>query len=123
VRDNDVDAKSDELSRNLGSTVAAPTGVAELERNIRTFRITKRLQSTSEGAGEWMRLRRRYQHAYERQFSRLLRPRRERPRGCRAAEQRDELAPLHLPPLLPGQRGPAHRHPCHIGPCLSIRNS
>src|SRR5262249_57337493 len=26
---------------------------------------------------------------------RLLRARRERPRGCRAAEQRDELAPLH----------------------------
>jgi len=25
----------------------------------------------------------------------LLRARRERPRGCRAAEQRDELAPLH----------------------------
>src|SRR5215475_12639360 len=25
----------------------------------------------------------------------LLRPRRERPRGCRAAEQRDERAPLH----------------------------
>jgi hypothetical protein len=26
---------------------------------------------------------------------RLLRPRRQRPRGCRAAEQRDELAPFH----------------------------
>jgi hypothetical protein len=34
---------------------------------------------------------------------RLLRPHRERPRGCRAAEQRDEIAPfqlteLHAPP-------------------------
>src|SRR5262245_58090141 len=28
---------------------------------------------------------------------RLLRTRRERPRGCRAAEQRDELAPFHCP--------------------------
>ena len=27
---------------------------------------------------------------------RLLRPRRERPRGCRAAEQRDELAAVHV---------------------------
>jgi hypothetical protein len=30
------------------------------------------------------------------QFSRLLRARRERPRRRRAAEQRDELAPLHV---------------------------
>src|SRR5262249_42019216 len=28
----------------------------------------------------------------------LLRARRERPRRCRAAEKRDESAPLHLPP-------------------------
>src|SRR5262245_6679920 len=28
-------------------------------------------------------------------FSALLRARRERPRGCRAAEQRDEIAPFH----------------------------
>src|SRR5262245_17865193 len=27
---------------------------------------------------------------------RLLRARRERPRGCRAAEQRDKLAPVHV---------------------------
>jgi hypothetical protein len=35
----------------------------------------------------------------------LLRPRRERPRS-RAAEQRDELAPLHcpVPPVLPDER-------------------
>src|SRR5262249_17938111 len=30
-----------------------------------------------------------------RQLRRLLRARRERPRGCRAADQRDELAPRH----------------------------
>src|SRR5262249_47470075 len=36
----------------------------------------------------------------------LLRPRRERPRGCRAAEQRDERAPFHcpMPPVLPTGR-------------------
>ena len=33
---------------------------------------------------------------------RLLRPRRERPRGCRAAEQRDELAPLYFHPTSRG---------------------
>ena len=31
----------------------------------------------------------------------LLRARRKRPRGCRAAEQRDELAPFHLTKLRP----------------------
>jgi hypothetical protein len=30
-----------------------------------------------------------------RHFARLLRARRERPRSCRAAEQRDELATFH----------------------------
>src|SRR5262249_31590405 len=37
---------------------------------------------------------------------RLLRARRERPRGRRAAEQRDELAPFHypMPPVLPTER-------------------
>ena len=37
---------------------------------------------------------------------RLLRPRRERPRRRRAAEQRDELAPFHclMPPVLPTER-------------------
>jgi hypothetical protein len=39
-------------------------------------------------------LRRRHKHADASDLRRLLRPRRERPRGCRAAEQRDELAPL-----------------------------
>src|SRR5262249_12565053 len=36
----------------------------------------------------------------------LLRVRRERPRGRRAAEQRDELAPFHcpMPPVLPTER-------------------
>jgi len=34
---------------------------------------------------------------------RLLRPRRERPRGSRAAEQRDELAPLTQSPRRRGQ--------------------
>jgi hypothetical protein len=36
----------------------------------------------------------------------LLRARREGPRGSRAAEQRDELAPFHcpMPPVLPTER-------------------
>jgi hypothetical protein len=39
-------------------------------------------------------------------FRRLLRTRRERPCGCRAAEQRDEVAPFHCPmsPVLPTEK-------------------
>jgi hypothetical protein len=37
VGDDDVDAKSDELSRNLAGAVAAPLGVADLERDIPAF--------------------------------------------------------------------------------------
>jgi hypothetical protein len=34
--------------------------------------------------------------------ARLLRARRDRPRGCRAADKRDEIAPPHVLPLSGG---------------------
>jgi hypothetical protein len=34
------------------------------------------------------------------QLTKLLRARRERPRGCRDAEQRDEVAPFHASAVL-----------------------
>jgi hypothetical protein len=95
VGDDDVHAHSDELSRDLASAIAAPPGIAYLERDIPALRIAKVLQTTSEGIGERMRRRGGHQHADERQFSRL-RARQDRPRCRRAAEQRDELAPLHV---------------------------
>ena len=99
MSDDDVDAKSDKLGRNLTSTVAAPAGIADLERDIPAFRIAKVLQTTSESVGERMRRRCGHQHADERQFSLLLRAPRERPKkrrhGRRAAEQRYERASPH----------------------------
>jgi hypothetical protein len=52
----------------------------------------------------------------------LLRPRRERPRRRRAAEERDELATLHcsVPPVLPTERI-AHLG-CQIGVDSSTRS-
>src|SRR5262249_11530255 len=47
------------------------------------------------------------QHAYAAHPLALLRARRERPCGRRATEQRDELAPPHVEPPLPGV-GPPH---------------
>src|SRR5262249_59699269 len=43
----------------------------------------------------WIVRRERIQHTDAPHSLRLLRARRERPRCCRAAEQRDERAPLH----------------------------
>jgi len=85
VGNDDVDAKLDELSRNLAGAIAAPPGIAELERDIPAFRIAKDLQTTSEGVGERMRRRRGYQHADKRQFSWLLRACRKRPSNRRTA--------------------------------------
>ena len=94
--DDDIDAKTDELGRNLASADDCPTGIADIERDVPVLRIAKGLQTPPERIGERMRRRRGDQHTDERQFSRLLRPRRERPRRRRAAEKRDELAPLML---------------------------
>ena len=55
------------------------------------------IQPLNECGGPWApaRSRARAQEADLRQLARLLRPRREWPRGRRAAEKRDELAPFH----------------------------
>jgi hypothetical protein len=53
VGDDDSDAKSDELSRNLAGAITASSGIAELERDI-PARIAKVLQTPSEGVDERM---------------------------------------------------------------------
>ena len=88
VGDDDIDAKMDELGRNLAGAVTAPTGIADIERDVPVLRIAKGLQTPPERIGERMRRRRGDQHADERQFSRLLRQRRRaatRPPHRRAA--------------------------------------
>src|SRR5262249_51589126 len=94
IRDNDVDLKSDELGRDLGEALAAPLGPAILDRDGATLDPTELMQSLHKSGAPMAPGRRcgRPQDPDGRQLCRLLRPRLDRPRHRRAAEQRDELA-------------------------------
>jgi len=85
--DDDIDAKPDELFSILLGTIASPIGVAELDPDVRAFRVAKGVQTAPESISERMRGRSRHQHADEGQFSRLLCRRRKRPRRRRTAEE------------------------------------
>jgi hypothetical protein len=45
VGDDDVDAKSDELSRYLAGALAAPAGIAEFKRDKRPWSALKQSRS------------------------------------------------------------------------------
>ena len=75
-------------------------GPAVFERHVLALDIAGLFQALAKGAqalGD--RLRRSGLEEADHRHRRLLRARRERPRGRRAAEQRDELAPFYLTEL------------------------
>src|SRR5262245_48662541 len=84
----------DEFRREGRQAVYLAVGIADIEDDVTAFDITERLhvgaQRFREGSAG---LARENQKNTEDRHSRLLRPRRKRPRSSRAAEQRDELAP------------------------------
>src|SRR5262249_52323625 len=97
IRDNDIDLEPDELGREFGGAVAASLRPAIVDRKVATLDPAEFAQPLHK-SGDPMAVGRRRAGAQEtdsRQLSRLLRPRRERPRRRRAAEQRDELATFH----------------------------
>src|SRR5262249_7301710 len=86
------------LSRNLGEALGASLAPAILDCNSAPVVPAEFTQPLLEGSSPWApdRSRAGAQKTDGRQLARLLLPaRRERP-GRRPAEQRDELAPLHL---------------------------
>src|SRR5262245_21242266 len=96
MRENDIDLAPDQFGRNLSETLAAALRPANLNRDVATFHPTEFAQPLHE-CGEPFTLdqgRGGAQESDGRQLAGLLSERRERPRR-RAAEQRDELAPLH----------------------------
>src|SRR5215510_100380 len=96
MRENDIDLEPDQFGGNLSETLAAALRPANLNRDVATFHPTEFAQPLHE-CGEPLALdqgRGGAQESDGRQLVGLLRMRRERPRR-RAAEQRDERAPLH----------------------------
>src|SRR6516165_4551973 len=110
-RNDDVDLEMDELGRDLGGALGAPLRPAILNRDGAALDPAKLTQSLHQSSGPWMpSCSVRTQEPDGRQSARWLRPRPERPCGCRAAEQTDELAPFQLMETHPIPQGPgAHR--------------
>ena len=52
--DDYIDAKSDQFLSELIGAIAPPFGIAELDRDVLTFRIAKSAQSLSKGIGKRM---------------------------------------------------------------------
>ena len=95
-RDEHAYSTTDEIGRYRGEQVVTTARPPELNREILTLDIAALGQTAAEGCQQVRRVlgRTRAHVAYHR-HRRLLRARRDRPRHRRAAEERDELAPLH----------------------------
>src|SRR5215471_11256938 len=97
---NDIDFLLDELGNDLGCALAASIRPSNLDRDGMTLDPAGCTQPLHESSDPLVLNRSRHWWAQEpngRQLRRLLRARRERPRD-RAAEQCDELTPLHVGP-------------------------
>src|SRR5262249_62338339 len=95
MRENDIDFQSNELGCELGEAFAASLRPAILDREIAAVDPAEIAHSLHEGGGP-LALRRRAARSEQSdgRHLRLLRARRERPRG-RTAKQCDELPALH----------------------------
>src|SRR5262249_39411187 len=98
IRHNQIDLQLDELGCELISALFPTLGPAILDRDGMPLDPAEFAYPLHEDDDPLApdRGRGRAQKANGRQLSGLPRPRRNRPRDCRAAEQRDELAPFHL---------------------------
>jgi len=92
-RDNGIDVATDKLGCDLRIALGAALRPAILNCDGLALDPAEFTHSGHECSRPWGEGRSICaQEPYGRQLSRLLRARRERPRGCRAAQQRDELA-------------------------------
>jgi len=95
-RHDDVDLKSNQLRGKPGKPIELLFRRTELEEKILPFNITGFAQCFAQLCPKGMDVSIAYDERTNSIDLRLLRASRERPRSCRAAEQRDELAPLTI---------------------------
>src|SRR5262249_27631250 len=88
---NDVHRATNERRRGLGESLGHSVARRIVEGDVLAFEVTEIAQPVTEGVPPGRVIN----DADARDLPRLLRPRRERPRRSCAAEQRDEIAPLH----------------------------
>ncbi len=96
IRDNDRHRQADQLGDQTRQAVQLIVGVAVFNRDVLAFVEPRRCEALTEARDHGRgRRKRRTAQKPDYRHSRLLRPRRQRPRSRRAAKQRDEFATLH----------------------------
>src|SRR5215510_14141878 len=94
---DDIDLRPQQIADQRGYRFDIITIMAKLVGDVAPFDITEVAHPAHEFLAEWIVARgSRSDVPDTRRLPRLLRARRERPSGRRAAEQRNELAALHL---------------------------
>ena len=96
--DDDVNLEPNQIGRELLESICIRIPVASLDRYVQTLGVTELSQPIVKSNGSWHIGRAGIQHADKGELSLLLGVSGERPRGCRATDQCDELAPLHCQP-------------------------
>src|SRR5262249_59957449 len=87
---------ANQLGRHPGQPIHLILGPAIFDRHALALDIASILEALAEWAEKILTgVRRSLVKEPDHRHSRLLRPRRERPRGCRAAEKCDEVPPPH----------------------------
>src|SRR5262249_15340854 len=96
---DDVRPERDQFGREFANAIGIPCGPAVIDPHVAALGPARLLQSLQErrdaGLAYRMVFGERHKHTDALDLRALLRTRRERPRDCRAAEQRDELAAFH----------------------------
>src|SRR5262252_9845426 len=96
VGDDDIDARADQLRRELRGAIGSFLRVEKLDPDVLTFGVAEALETAAECIGERMRRRCRHQHADARHFSGLLSERSTRRDEQTGRQDTDHIAPSHI---------------------------
>jgi hypothetical protein len=92
-----IDAEPDQFGSERGGAVASTFRVTPFDRNVLALDIAERLQTSSEGVGEWMWRCGGHQDADTRHFFQVLRERATLGYEHSSSQRADETAPIDHP--------------------------